>query len=340
MNQLFHKQSAIYCYRVFLWLLFLSVATVAQARSADPLPSWNSGSTKSAIITFVKEVAQKGGPQYVPPAERIAVFDNDGTLWSEQPLYFQLVFALDRVKALSPQHPEWQDQEPFKSVLAGDLKGMMAGGERTFVELVMATHAGMTTDEFAQIVKDWLVTARHPKYNRPYTELVYQPMLELLTYLRRKGFKTYIVSGGGIEFMRPWTEKVYGIPSEQIVGSSIKTKFELQDGKPVLVRLPEIDFIDDKDGKPVGIYKFIGRRPVAAFGNSDGDLQMLQWTAAGDGPRFELLVHHTDAEREVAYDRNSVIGRLDKALDEAQQKGWTVVDMKKDWKRVFPNAKP
>jgi hypothetical protein len=302
-----------------------------------PLPSWKAGPTKDAIVQFVAKVT-KEGPTFVPKAERIAVFDNDGTLWAEQPLYFQGLFALDRVKVLAPQHPEWKDKEPFASLLKGDLKGALAGGERAMVEIVMATHAGMTTAEFEQIVKDWLKTAKHPKTGRPLTEMVYQPMLELLDYLRANGFKTFIVSGGGIEFMRPWTEKVYGIPPEQVVGSSIKTSFEMRDGKPVLVRLPEVDFIDDKVGKPVGINSHIGRRPIAAFGNSDGDLQMLQWTAAGDGARFCLIVHHTDAEREWAYDRESQIGRLDKALDEGTTRGWTIVDMKRDWSRVFPAA--
>ena len=272
----------------------------------------------------------------MPVAERIATFDNDGTLWAEQPMYFQLAFALDRVKVLAPQHPEWNDKEPFASLLKGDLKAALAGGERSLLEIVMATHAGMTTEEFEKIVADWIDTAKHPKTKRPYTEMVYQPMLELLTYLQANGFKTFIVSGGGIEFMRPWTEKVYSIPPEQVIGSSIKTKFEMRDGKPVLVRLPEINFIDDKTGKPVGINEHIGRRPIAAFGNSDGDLQMLQWTTAGEGLRLALIVHHTDADREWAYDRKSHIGNLDKALDEANANGWTVVDMKKDWKRIFP----
>ena len=304
---------------------------------AGPLPSWNDGAAKKSIVEFVAKVTKEGGPDFVPPAERIAVFDNDGTLWAEQPMYFQFLFALDRVKALAPQHPEWKTKEPFASLLKGDLKGALAGGERAVVEIVMATHAGMTTAEFEQIVKDWIATARHPTTKRPYTEMVYQPMLELLTYLRANGFKTFIVSGGGIEFMRPWMEKVYGIPPEQVVGSSIKTKFELRDGKPVLVRLPELNFIDDNVGKPVGIHQHIGRRPIAAFGNSDGDLQMLQWTTAGSGARFALIVHHTDAAREWAYDRTSSIGKLDKAWDEAQAKGWTVVNMKDDWKTIFPS---
>jgi hypothetical protein len=315
----------------------LVLAAVHIAAAADePLPSWHDSTAKRAIVQFVSAVTREGGPQFVPPAERIATFDNDGTLWAEQPIYFQLAFAFDRVKALAPQHPEWQSQEPFKSLLAGDLKGVFAGGEKAIVQLMMASHAGMTTEEFAQTVKDWIATAKHPRFQRPYTECVYQPMLELMMYLRANNFKTYIVSGGGIEFMRPWTEKVYGIPPEQVVGSSIKTQFEMRNGTPVLMRLPEADFIDDKEGKPVGIHKFIGRRPIFAFGNSDGDHQMLQWTAAGSGPRFMGLVHHTDAEREWAYDRQSHIGRLDKALDEALAKGWTVVNMKDEWKTIFP----
>jgi len=313
------------------------IAAVAQA--ADALPSWNHGKAKQSIVGFVKRVTAKGGNDFVPPAERIAVFDNDGTLWAEQPVYFQLAFALDRVKALAPQHPEWKGKEPFASLLKGDVKSALAGGEKALAEIVMETHAGMTTAEFEIIVRDWLATAKHPKTGRPYNSMVYQPMVELLRYLRANGFKTYIVSGGGVEFMRPWVEKAYGIPPEQVVGSTIKTKFEMRDGMPVIMRLAEVDFIDDKEGKPVAINKFIGRRPILAFGNSDGDLQMLQWTAAGGGARFMGLVHHTDAAREWAYDRNSHVGRLDKALDEAQAKGWTVVDMKNDWKIIFPFEK-
>ena len=310
--------------------------TTTIAHAADSLPSWNNGAAKKSVVEFVEKVTREGGAEFVPPAERIAVFDNDGTLWAEQPMYFQLLFALDRVKALAPQHPEWKTKEPFASLLKGDVKAALAGGERALLEMVMATHTGNTTEEFEQIVKDWIATAKHPKTKRPYTEMVYQPMLELLAHLRANGFKTFIVSGGGIEFMRPWTERIYGIPPEQVVGSSAKTKFELRDGKPVIVRLPELNFIDDNVGKPVGIHQHIGRRPIAAFGNSDGDLQMLQWTAAGPGPRFCLYVHHTDAEREWAYDRESHIGRLDKGLDEANAKGWTVVSMKNDWKTIFP----
>ena len=310
------------------------------AASADPLPAWNDSACKKAIIAFVQEVTDPKSKSFVPPDDRIAVFDNDGTLWAEQPMYVQLAFALDRVKALAPQHPEWQNTEPFKSALNGNLQSLAAGGKEALVKLMMATHANMTTDEFARVVTDWLATAKHPRFQRPYTEVVYQPMLELLTYLRANGFKTFIVSGGGVEFMRTFAENVYGIPPEQVIGSTIATKFEIRDGKPVLVRLPQVDFIDDKAGKPVGINKFIGRRPVFAFGNSDGDLQMLQWTAAGEGPRFMGLVHHTDAQREYAYDRESPFGHLDAALDEAKKQGWCVVDMKTDWRRAFAFEEP
>jgi phosphoserine phosphatase len=272
----------------------------------------------------------------VAPAERIATFDNDGTLWVEQPMYVQMEFALDRVKAMAPMHPEWSHTEPFQSVLEGDMKALMESGERSLVELITVTHAGMTTDEFSKIVTDWLATARDPRFKRPYTELVYQPMLELLSYLRANGFKTFIVSGGGVEFMRPWTEKVYGVPPEQVIGSSIKTKFQMRDGFPTLFRLPEVNFIDDKTGKPIGINESIGRRPIAAFGNSDGDLEMLQWATIGAGVRFGAIVHHTDAEREYAYDRRSHFGRLDIALDAAAVNRWTVIDMKTDWKVIFP----
>ena len=313
------------------WLAISSVAT-----AADPLPSWTEGRVKQSVVDFVQRVTTPGGKDFVPEPERVAVFDNDGTLWAEQPLYFQLAFALDRVKTLAAKHPEWKEKEPFKSALAGDLKGVLAGGEHALLELVMATHAGMTTEEFEQVVKNWIATAKHPRFNRPYTECVYKPMLELLEYLRANGFKTYIVSGGGIEFMRPWVERVYGIPPEQVVGSSIKVKYEVRQGTPVLARLPEINFIDDKAGKPVGIHYHIGRRPIAAFGNSDGDFQMLEWTTTGSGPRFGLIVHHDDAEREWAYDRKSSIGKLDRGLDEAAKRGWVVVSMKRDWKFIFP----
>jgi len=319
-----------------LILLVVATSTSTMTKADDSLPSWNDGNSKDAIVAFVQQVSREGSRDYVKPSERIAVFDNDGTLWGEQPMYVQIAFVLDRVKALAPQHPEWRKKQSFKAALDGDLQGVLAGGEHGLLELMMATHAGNTTEEFSQIVREWLATARHSRTGRPYTEMVYQPMLELLAYLRANGFKTYIVSGGGIEFMRPWTETVYGIPPEQVVGSSIKTKFEVRGGQPVLVRLPEVNFIDDKAGKPVAINQHIGRRPIAAFGNSDGDLQMLQWTAAGEGPRFCLYVHHTDAEREWAYDRKSHIGKLDKGLDEADTKKWTVVDMKRDWKTIYP----
>ena len=322
-------------FRIGLVVIALAfVATVARAQS-DPLASWNDGKAKQSIVEFVKRVTTKGAKDFVPPAERIATFDNDGTLWAEQPLYFQFLFAVDRVKALAPQHPEWKDKEPFASLLKGDVKAALAGGEKAILEILAATHSGMSTEEFENILKDWLATAKHPIHKRPYTELVYKPMVELLAYLRVNGFRTFIVSGGGVEFMRAFAEKVYGIPPEQVIGSSGKQKFELRDGKPVLVKLPEVDFIDDKEGKPISIQKFIGRRPIAAFGNSDGDLQMLQWVAGGAGLRFGLIVHHTDDKREWAYDRTSPIGRLDKALDEGQQRGWTVVSMKDDWKRIF-----
>ena len=317
-------------------LLFLILTTSALA-TIDPLPSWNDGPSKSAITAFVKAVTDKSGPDYVQPSERIAVFDNDGTLWSEQPAYFQLYFAMDRVNEMAPDHPEWKTQQPYQAVLEGDMKGLAASGKKGLIELIMTTHAGMTTDEFADIVTNWLQTAQHPTLHKPYTQLVFKPMLELLDYLRANDFKTFIVSGGGIEFMRPWVEGVYGIPPEQVVGSSIVSKFEMRDGKPVLIREAKVNFIDDKEGKPVGINQHIGRRPIFAFGNSDGDLQMLQWTTlAGEGKRFAGIVHHTDSDREFAYDRDSHMGRLDKALIEAAKHGWTVVDMKKEWKVIYP----
>jgi phosphoserine phosphatase len=313
----------------------LLVPSPAPAQT-DPLPSWNDTAPKAAIVAFVEKVTKQGSPDFVAVPERIAVFDNDGTLWVEHPMYTQLAFALDRVKEDAPSHPEWKDTQPFKAVLENDMKTLAEAGEKGLLELLMATHSGMTAEEFQKIVSDWIVTARHPRFKRPYTELVYQPMLELLTYLRDNGFKTFIVSGGGIEFMRPWTEQVYGVPPEQVVGSSIKTRFEMKDGSPTLFRLPEVNFIDDKAGKPVGINEYIGRRPIAAFGNSDGDLEMLQWTTLTGGPGLGLIVHHTDAEREYAYDRKSSFGHLDVALDAASVNQWTVVDMKADWKVVFP----
>jgi hypothetical protein len=311
--------------------LFLTMAVVR----ADPLPSWRDSQSRSEIVSFVAAVTDPDSADFVPVDERIAVFDNDGTLWSEQPLYFQLVFAIDRVRVLAAEHPEWRTTQPFKAALEGDMEALIASGKRGLLELLMASHSGMTTDEFASIVLDWLASARHPRFDRPYTELVYQPMLELLDFLRAHGFKTWIVSGGGIEFMRPWVYGVYGIPPEQVIGSSIKTRFELRDGKPVLVRLPELNFIDDKEGKPVAINQHLGRRPIAAFGNSDGDLQMLQWTTANEGRRLGVIIRHTDARREWAYDRESHIGQLDQALDQAEQMAWVVVDMQRDWKQVY-----
>jgi phosphoglycolate phosphatase-like HAD superfamily hydrolase len=303
--------------------------------AADPLSSWSDSGAKRQIVDFIARVTDPDSPDFVSVPERIATFDNDGTLWSEKPVYFQLLFAMDRIRELAPQHPEWQNEQPFKGVLENDLEAVAATGKHGLLQLVMASHTGITTAEFERIVTDWVATARHPSRDRPYTELVYKPMLELLDYLRANEFTCFIVSGGGIEFMRPWVEGVYGIPPEQVVGSSVKVEFEMREDGPVLVRLPELDFIDDKAGKPVGIHKFIGRRPIASFGNSDGDLQMLQWTTAGAGARLAVIVHHTDDEREWAYDRESHVGRLDKALVEAQEKGWTVVDMKRDWKTVY-----
>ncbi|WP_425349022.1 HAD family hydrolase [Methyloligella halotolerans] len=318
-------------------MAFIAIFAASSAfGQQDPLPSWNDGAAKQAIEGFVEKVTEEEGPDYVAPDNRIAVFDNDGTLWVEHPAYTQLVFAIDRVKALAPEHPEWKDKQPFKAVLEGDMKTLAASGQKGIAELVMATHAGMTPAEFETIVEDWLAEAKHPRFKKPYTELAYQPMLELLSYLRDNGFKTFIVSGGGIEFMRPWTDRVYGIPPDQVVGSSIKTEFQDKDGDPELMRMPAMNFIDDGPGKPVGINQHIGQRPIAAFGNSDGDLQMLEWTTAGDGPRFGMIVHHTDAKREYAYDRDTKFGRLDKALDMAPEEGWTVVDMKNDWKQIFP----
>lgn len=306
------------------------------AMEKDPLPSWNEGASKKAIMDFVNKTTMAGSPGFIPIPDRIACFDNDGTLWSEQPMYFQLAFVMDRIKALAPQHPEWKDTQPFKAVLENDVKTALSGGEKSMVDLLIATHAGTTTEEFNRIVKDWLTTARHPRFNRPYTEMVFQPMLELLNYLRANGYKTYIVSGGGIDFMRPWTETVYGIPPEQVIGSSLKLKYEMRDDGPVIYRLPEINFIDDRAAKPVGIEQHIGRRPVFTAGNSDGDYEMLQWTSTGTGfPRFGMIVHHTDEVREWAYDRESHIGRLNRGLDDAGTYHWVIVDMKSDWKKVY-----
>ena len=323
-------------------LLLAASLVLACAQSApsvqDPLPSWNDTGPKKAIIAFVEKVTKEGSPDFVPVPERIATFDNDGTLWAEKPVPFQLLFALDQVRQLAPQHPEWKTKEPFASLLKGDLAGVAATGEKGLMEIVTVTHTGMTTDEFSHSVQEWIASAKHPKTGRLLTAMVYQPMLELLAYLRANGFKTFIVSGGGVEFMRPWTERVYGIPPEQVVGSAGKLKLEIRDGKPVLVKLPAIDLIDDKEGKPVGIQSRIGRRPIAAFGNSDGDLQMLQWAMAGEGARFALFVHHDDAQREYAYDRADRLQQFNKGWDEAIAKGWTVVSMKDDWNAVFPAA--
>jgi phosphoserine phosphatase len=314
--------------------LVLSGPALAQT---DPLPSWNDGASKSAILDFVARVTNEGGGDFVPAPDRIATFDNDGTLWVEHPMYTQLVFALDRVKALAPEHPEWKTTQPFQAVLEGDMKALAAAGEKGLVEIIAVTHAGMSTADFEAIVTDWIATAKHPRFDRLYTDLVYQPMLELLAYLRANGFETFIASGGGIEFMRPWTERVYGVPPQNVVGSSIKTEFQVVDGQPVLMRRPEIAFIDDKAGKPVGINAHIGKRPIAAFGNSDGDFEMLEFATMGaTGARLGMIVHHTDAVREYAYDRDTSFGRLDKALDAAPGQGWVVIDMAKDWKTVFP----
>jgi phosphoserine phosphatase len=320
------------------FIALLAAWISAAAAQTDPLPSWNDGPTKQAIVAFVTDVTREGSPDYVPGPERVATFDNDGTLWIEQPLYVQFAFALDRVKAMAPLHPEWKDKQPFKAVLDGDMAAVAAAGEHGAAEIVAATHAGMTPDEFRQIVREWLATAKHPRYNRRYDELVYQPMLEVLTYMRANGFKTFIVSGGGIEFIRAFAEERYGVPPEQVVGSSIVTRFERRDGRPTLFRLPQVNFIDDGPGKPVGINQQIGRRPVAAFGNSDGDLEMLQWTTMAGGRRLGIVVHHTDAEREYAYDRQSKVGHLDKALEAAALDRWTVVDMKRDWKTIFASG--
>ena len=321
---------------LLLFALFVGSSGILAA--GNPLPSWNDGPSKKAIMSFVEKVTREGGPDYVAPGERIAVFDNDGTLWGEQPLYFQLAFALDRIRALAGKNPEWKEKQPFKAVLENDHEALKKSGKHGLAELLMASHAGMTTEEFEKIAAEWIATAKHPKTGKAYVEMVYQPMLELLDYLRANGFKTFIVSGGGIEFMRPWVEKVYGIPPEQVVGTSIQVKYNVQDGKPALDRLPKINFVDDKAGKPVGIHYHIGRRPIAAFGNSDGDFEMIEWTTTGDGARLGVLIHHDDAAREVAYDRKSHIGKLVRGLDEGPERGWTIVSMKSDWKCVFPYA--
>lgn len=323
--------------RVVLVLVLSLVAWNQPAFSADDLASWKDGPAKKAIVDFVEKVTTKGGADYVEPADRIAVFDNDGTLWSEQPMYVQLAFALDRVKALAPEHPEWKDKQPFKAVLENDLETLAKSGNQGLMELVMATHAGNTTEEFEQIASGWIESAKNPRTGMAYTDMVYQPMLDLLAYLRANDFKTFIVSGGGVEFMRPWVERIYGIPPEQVVGSTIKVKYDVKDGKPELMRLPEINLIDDGPGKPVGIHYYIGHRPIAAFGNSDGDFEMLEWTTAGEGPRLGMIVHHDDAKREVAYDRKSHFGKLDRGLDAAPKMGWTIISMKDEWACIFPS---
>lgn len=313
------------------------LVAAAAVAAGDPLPSWVDGASKRSIVEFVGRVTREGSADFVAPRERIAVFDNDGTLWAEQPVYFQFAFALDRVKTLATVHPEWRTTTPFKGVLAGDTKALLASGQQGLLQVVAASHSGISTEDFNTIVGSWLATAKHPRFDRPYTRLAYQPMLELLDYLRSQGFKTFIVSGGGVEFMRVFAEQVYGIPPEQVIGSSGTTKFVAvgTNGRPALLKEPHVEFIDDGIGKPSGINRFIGRRPMLAFGNSDGDLQMLQWTAGGPGPRFMALIHHTDTEREYAYDRHSHVGQLDKALDEAQRQQWLIVDMKHDWRRIF-----
>jgi hypothetical protein len=343
MRYVFSRNGWISLTLLFLYLAIVSCNSGSTSQGNvsdddDPLQSWNETSTKEAIVEFIERSVDESGPYFIPENERVAVFDNDGTLWSEQPYYFQLQFAIDRIKQLAPEHPEWNDTQPFKAVLEDDLEHVMESGVQGLLQLVMGSHAGMDNREFNAIVSEWIRTARHPQTGKLYKEMVFQPMLELLEYFRASDFKTYIVSGGGIDFMRPWTEEVYGIPPEQVIGSSIKKRYGIIDGEPAIMRLPEMDFIDDKEGKPLGIDKFIGKRPVAAFGNSDGDLQMLQWTAAGDGNRLMVYIHHTDSVREWAYDRDSHIGKLDKGLDEAMEKGWLVVDMADDWKMVYPDS--
>jgi hypothetical protein len=325
-------------HRLFAVLLTLALAVLASAAraQANPLPSWNDSAAKARIVAFVQAVTEPGGKDFVPPADRIAVFDNDGTLWAEQPVYFQLAFAIDRAKAMVAKNPELAKRPALKAAAEGDIKALAATGEKGISQLLAVTHANMTSDEFALIVRDWTRTARHPTLKRPYTQLTYTPMRELLDYLRASGFKTYIVSGGGVEFLRVIAEELYGVPPEQVVGSSIKTRYELRNGQPVIVRLPEVDFIDDKAGKPVGIHKFIGKRPIAAFGNSDGDFEMLEWTTSAPGARLGVLVHHDDAAREFEYDRASRIGKLERGLDEAPQRGWTLVSIRNDWNSVFP----
>jgi phosphoglycolate phosphatase-like HAD superfamily hydrolase len=321
-----------------LELLILANPGHTQDTTGDPLPSWNEGNSKQTILDFVARVTKQGGPDFVPEEARIATFDNDGTLWTEQPLYTEFIFTIDRVKELAPQHPEWKTKQPYAAALQNDLKALSASGDRGMFELILTTHSELTIDQFTQTVTEWLSHAQQQRFHRAYTDCIYQPMVELLSFLRANGFKTYIVSGGEVEFMRPWTEKAYGIPPEQVIGTTLKTTYEMNDGRPVLERMPKIDSIDDGPGKPENIGKIIGRRPIAAFGNSDGDQQMLEWTSSGPSPSLAALVHHTDAQREYSYDRTSSVGRLDKALDEANQKHWLIIDMKHDWKTIFPPA--
>jgi hypothetical protein len=322
---------------VYAWILCLYGALNAYTCAAtDPLPSWNDTAAKTRLMTFIAQVTDTNSTHFVAPDERIATFDNDGTLWVEQPAYVQMMFLVDHVKALAPQHPKWQNETPFKDLLAGNLSTVSLGDERDVTQLIMATHAGMTTETFQRIVTQWIGSARHPRFRRPYTDLAYQPMLELLQFLRAKGFKTFVVSGGGVEFMRPWTERVYGIPPEQVIGSSIKLRYQIDArGVPQLQRLPAVDLINDGPGKPAGIERVIGRQPILAFGNSDGDREMLEWCAAGAGEHLAALIHHTDATREWAYDHDSRVGKLDTALREAREKNWLVIDMKADWKHIF-----
>lgn len=320
----------------FLVAIVLWNASAQAITPADPLPSWRDGATKTSIMEFVARVTDSDSPDFVPVAERIATFDNDGTLWSEKPYYFQLAFALDRVRELAKDHPEWKTEQPYKAALEGDIDTIAKSGKEGLLKLVMASHSGMTSEEFARTAKNWMAATQHPRFKRAYDKLVFQPMLELLAYLRANDFQTFIASGGGIDFLRVFAEDAYGIAPEQIIGSRIKTKLAVRKDQPVIERLPEIDFINDGAGKPVGIHNHIGRRPIAAFGNSDGDLEMLQWTAAGKGRRLCVLIHHTDEQREWAYDRDTHVGRLDKALVEADSRGWTVVDMRRDWKVVYP----
>jgi phosphoglycolate phosphatase-like HAD superfamily hydrolase len=330
------KRRLCFCFAFVLITFFIGLTAPLAAERPDPLPSWNDSPVKSSIRRFVEGVVAKGTPSFVQEDQRIAVFDNDGTLWSEQPDYVEWVFAADRIRTLAPSHPEWKTQQPFKAILENDWKTFRDSGEEGIQKIYIATHSGTTTAEFEKSVLEWIAKAKHPRFNRPYTDLVYQPMIELLAYLKQNGFKTFIVSGGSIDFMRPWVQRVYGIPPEQVLGTSQRMKYELRNGEPVLVLLPQPQLINDYEGKAISIQTHIGRRPIAAFGNSDGDLQMLQWTAAGDGLRLLALVHHTDAKREWAYDRKSSIGHLDKAMDEALKRGWTIVDMKLDWKQIYP----